>query len=73
MATLNRRLDKLETQQAGKTTDVPDIVFICGVYRDDTGTITSQTDSALYMGGGGLQRGEGESETDFVARARAMK
>lgn len=62
--TLRRRLDKLEGKRGG-TAPCPSVIFLCAAGTD-------APLAALLMGGGALDREDGETAEAFTARARAV-
>ena len=64
MATLQRRLDRLEGKR-GAAGPVPSVIFICDAE-------TGEAHVALVKGGGNLTREAGESADAFTARAEAL-
>jgi len=63
MATLQRRLDRLEGKRGGAGAG-PCVILICSA-------LTGEPGGALLMGGRGLTREAGESAEAFTARATA--
>jgi hypothetical protein len=63
MATLQRRLDRLEGKRGGACAG-PSVIFLCDAKTGEPG-------AALMVGGGGLTREAGESAEAFTARATA--
>lgn len=63
MATLQRRLDRLEGKR-GAAGAGPSVILICDALTGDPG-------GALVLGGVGLTRDAGESAEAFTARATA--
>jgi hypothetical protein len=61
MATLQKRLDRLESKR-GAAVVVPSVIFICDAETGEPGW-------AMLMGGGGLTREDGETVEAFMARA----
>jgi hypothetical protein len=64
MATLQRRLDRLEGKR-GAAVAGPCVILICDA-------LTGEPGGALVLGGGGLIRETGESSETFTARAEAL-
>ena len=61
MMQLRKRLDRLEAQRGGDAFAGPSVIFIA-----EAG---GETHWALFRGGSGASRREGESEAAFIARA----
>lgn len=61
MTHLRKRLDRLEAQRGGDAVAGPSVIFI--------GEVGGETHWALFRGGSGASRLEGESEAAFIARA----
>lgn len=70
-ADTRRRLKALEA--ANPPEDLgPSVIFIVGCKRQPDGTIGGEASAAFFAAGGSIARNEGETETDFIARAEAM-
>lgn len=64
MMQLRKRLDRLEAQRGGGAVAGPSVIFI-----SEAG---GETHAALFRGGSGASRLEGESEAAFIARAEKV-
>jgi hypothetical protein len=77
MATLQRRLDRLEGKR-GASFDKPDVIYLCGVSAVDraTGEATRERTAAAWVKVGASYeykiRERGEIEEAFTARAEAL-
>jgi hypothetical protein len=61
MTHLSKRLDRLEAQRGGDAVTGPSVIFIA-----EAG---GETHAALFRGGSGASRLDGETEAAFIARA----
>lgn len=64
MTHLRKRLDRLEAQRGGGAVAGPSVIFIneaCG-----------ETRAAIFRGGSGASRLDGETESAFVTRAKSL-
>lgn len=63
--TLRQRLDRLEAQRGGGAATGPSVIFI--------GEVGGETHWALFRGGSGASRLDGETEAAFIARVENVK
>ena len=61
MTQLSKRLDRLEAQRGGDSVAGPSVIFIA-----EAG---GETHAALFRGGSGASRLDGETEAAFISRA----
>lgn len=64
MTRLRTRLDRLEAQRGGGAVAGPSVIFIA-----EAG---GETHAAIFRGGSGASRLEGETESAFIARVDEM-
>lgn len=61
MIRLRTRLDRLEAQRGGCAVTAPSVIYICEA--------DGEAMAALFLGGSGASRLEGETEAAFIDRA----